>query len=297
MVFNIQRYSIDDGPGIRTTVFMKGCPLKCLWCSNPESQNPWPELTHRDSVCSRCGRCMEVCDTGAVSVDDRGVHIDRKSCIRCGKCVSVCLPEALRFVGREMSVDVVFEEILRDMDYYRHSGGGITVSGGEALFQPDFTEALLKRCRGAGMHTCIDTSGHGDTSALDKILPYTSLVLFDLKHADSDKHRELTGRGNELILKNLALIADRGVPVIIRVPVIPGCNDADEEIAAIARIVAEMTPSAPVNLMPYHKYGTGKYKMLDLEYKLGELARPTDAKLQRAKQIFKSLGLSCKIVL
>lgn len=297
MVFNIQRYSIDDGPGIRSTVFLKGCPLKCLWCSNPESQNPGPEVTHRDSVCSRCGRCMEVCDTGAVTVDGRGVHIDRKNCVRCGKCVEVCLPEALRFIGREMSVDEVFEEVARDMDYYRHSGGGVTVSGGEVLSQPDFAEALLKRCRNAGMHTCIDTSGYGDTAALNKILPHASLVLFDLKHADSDKHRELTGRGNELILKNLALVANRGVSVIIRVPVIPGYNDGDDEIAAIASIVTNMTKSAPVNLMPYHGYGTGKYKMLDLEYKLGELARPTDAKLERAKRIIESLGLNCEIVL
>ncbi len=297
MIFNIQRYSIDDGPGIRSTVFMKGCPLRCLWCSNPESQNPWPEVTHRDSVCNKCGLCVEACETKAISTDDHGVHIGRQLCVRCGKCVEVCVPEALRFIGREMSVDDVFKEIARDADYYQDSGGGVTVSGGELLYQPEFTAALLKRCRETGMHTCIDTSGYGNTAALESILPYTSLVLFDLKHMDQLKHQELTGHSNELIMQNLALIVARGVPMIIRVPVIPGLNDADDEITAMACAVAEITKTAPFNLLPYHRYGMGKYKMLDQEYKLGELAPPTDAKLQRAKEIVESFGINCEIVL
>ena len=296
-IFNIQRYSIDDGPGIRSTVFMKGCPLRCLWCSNPESQKPWPEVTHRDSVCNKCGRCIEVCDTKAISLDGQGVHIDRESCAGCGKCVEVCIPEALRFIGREMSVDEVFDELVRDIDYYRDSGGGVTVSGGELLFQPEFTTALLKRCQDAGMHTCIDTTGYGDTAALERMLPHTSLVLFDIKHMDPVKHKELTGHSNELILQNLKLIVSRGVPVVVRVPVIPGVNDSDQGITAIARAVAGLSKSIPVNLLPYHRFGMGKYKMLDQQYKLGELVPPTSEKLEGAKQIFESLGLHCEIVL
>ncbi len=295
-IFNIQRYSIDDGPGIRSTVFMKGCPLRCSWCSNPESQTPWPEVTHRDSVCKKCSRCVETCELKAISIDALGVYIDRKRCTRCGKCVEVCNNDALRVIGKEVSVEEVFDEIIRDIDYYRDSGGGVTVSGGEVLFQPAFTAALLKRCRDAEIHTCVDTSGYGDTTSLEKILPYTSLVFFDLKHMDPSAHKELTGHSNELIIHNLEFIAAWGTPVVIRVPIIPGLNDSEEEITAIARTVSGITESTKVNLLPYHKFGMGKYKMLDLEYKLGELANPTDEKLQRAKQIIESFGLDCEIV-
>ena len=296
IIFNIQRYSIDDGPGIRSTVFMKGCPIRCLWCSNPESQNPRPEVTHRDTACTKCGRCVEVCDTQAISVDDLGVHINRKLCITCGKCVEVCSPEALRIMGKEMSVEEVFDELKRDIDYYQNSGGGITVSGGEVLSQPEFVAALLKRCREAGIHTCLDTSGYGDISAVESILPYTSLVYFDLKHMDPLVHRKLTGASIELIIRNLEFIVDSGTPVVIRVPIVPGLNDSDEEITAIARAVSLLTKSTQVHLLPYHKYGMNKYKMLDLEYKLGELAYPTDEKLQRAKEIVESFGIPCEIV-
>lgn len=296
IIFNIQRYSIDDGPGIRSTVFMKGCPIRCLWCSNPESQNPRPEVTHRDTSCTKCGRCIEVCDTRAISVDDLGVHINRKLCITCGKCVEECSPEALKIMGKEMSVEEVFDVLKKDIDYYQNSGGGITVSGGEVLSQPEFVTALLKRCRDSGIHTCLDTSGYGDTSALESILPYTSLVYFDLKHADPVAHRELTGVSNELIIRNLEFIVANGTPVVIRVPIVPGLNDSDKEITDIAQTVAGITKSSKVNLLPYHRFGMSKYKMLDLEYKLSELAYPTNEKLQRAKEIVESFGLTCEIV-
>ena len=155
VIFNIQRYSIDDGPGIRSTVFMKGCPLSCLWCSNPESQKSWPEIVHRDSLCNKCGHCIEVCDAQAISVDDSGVHINRKRCTRCGKCVEVCVPGALKIMGETMSVENVFQEIHKDMEYYQTSGGGITISGGEVLSQYKFAASLLKRCQEAGIHTWI----------------------------------------------------------------------------------------------------------------------------------------------
>ena len=297
IVFNIQRYSIHDGPGIRTTVFMKGCPLRCLWCSNPESQNSWPEVAHRDSLCNKCGRCVGVCDAQAISVDDKGVRINRKRCTNCGKCVEVCTPGALKFFGNEMSVEEVFQEVEKDVEFYRNSGGGVTLSGGEPLSQPAFAAAFFRRCRNAGIDTCLDTSGFASASALEQVLPYTSLVLFDVKLSDPMAHRRWTRKSNERIIRNLELVVTRGIPVVIRVPLFPGINDSDEELRGIARIVAGFSKGAgKVNLLPYHRYGMGKYKMLDRRYRLNSLARPKDAELQGTKQIFESFGFDCEVV-
>lgn len=295
MIFNIQRYSTEDGPGIRSTVFTKGCPLSCLWCSNPESQKSWPEIAHRDSLCNQCGRCVEVCDSQAISIVGKKVRINRKRCTRCGKCVDVCIPEALRILGNEMSVDKVFQEIQKDIQYYRSSGGGVTIGGGEPLQQPEFVATLLKQCRDEGIHTCIDTSGYADTEALEKVLPHVSLILYDLKHMDPVIHRKFTGRSNEPIIRNLEIITTKEIPTIIRVPVIPGFNDSDENITAIAHTVLGMKHVSEVNLLPYHKYGLSKYKQLDRRYKLSELEPPTDIKLKRLQEIIESFGLSCRI--
>lgn len=200
-------------------------------------------------------------------------------------------------MGQVVSVEVVFAEIARDIDYYQNSGGGVTISGGEVLAQPEFAAALLKRCQDAGLHTCIDTSGYGTPQALEKVIPYISLVLFDLKHMDQTAHRELTGESNELIIRNLQLIAEKGIPFVIRVPVIPRFNDSNEQFAVMASTVAGISKTAPVNLMPYHRFGLGKYKMLDMEYKLKELKRPADQELARAKEIFEAWGLNCEIQL
>lgn len=295
VIFNIQRYSIDDGPGIRSTVFMKGCLLRCLWCSNPESQKPRPEVAHRDSLCNKCGQCKEVCEAQAICVNDKGVHINRKRCIACGKCVEVCSTGALKLFGKEMFVEEVFQEIQKDIQYYQGSGGGITLSGGEPLYQPEFTTALLKLCRDRGIQTCIDTSGYSEVRELEKVLPYTSLVLFDLKHMDPITHQKLTAFSNKPIIRNLELIVSRDVPVIVRVPIIPGLNDSSEELTAIARTVAGINHLSEVNLLPYHKYGIGKYQMLDRRYKLIQLVPPTDMELQKAKEIFESFGIYCEI--
>jgi pyruvate formate lyase activating enzyme len=295
IVFNIQRYSIDDGPGIRSTVFLKGCPLRCLWCSNPESQKAWPEVAHRDSLCNKCGRCREVCSVQAITIDAKGVHISRRLCNTCGKCVEVCNLGALQFFGKEMHVEEVFHEIQKDIQYYNGSGGGITISGGEPLYQPEFTIALLKQCQDKGIHTCIETSGYAEASVLEAVLPYTSLVLFDLKHMDPVIHQKLTGLSNKVIIRNLKLIIAKGNPVIIRVPVIPGKNDSSEELTAIARTVASMNQLRKVDLLPYHGFGMGKYQMLDQRYQLSQLVRPTDIELQRSKQIFEAFRVDCEI--
>lgn len=298
IVFNIQRYSIQDGPGIRTTVFLKGCPLRCLWCSNPESQNPWPEIAHRDSQCTKCGQCVDACSLQAISLNDGGVSIDRKLCNNCGKCVEACVPGALTVFGESMSAAEVFRSIKKDVEFYRESGGGVTVSGGEPLSQANFVAALFRLCQDRGIDTCIETSGYGGVEALEKVLPYTSLVLYDIKLSDPTAHRQWTKRPNEEIIRNLGIAVDSGTPVIVRIPLIPGVNDSVEELKNIASIVADsLREPRRVNLLPYHRFGLGKYQMLDREYQLTELLSPNDAEVQEAKRLFESLGLECEVVL
>lgn len=294
-IFNIQRYSIDDGPGIRTTVFFKGCPLRCAWCSNPESQNPEPELMHRDSVCKRCFRCVSVCPAGAVSVGANGIVIDRELCDSCGVCVDSCPHEAMTIAGKQMSVDDVFAVVKRDSDYYRDSGGGVTLSGGEVLLQAEFALALLRRFQAAGFHTCVDTSGDGETEGLRALIPYVDLFYFDIKHVDSRAHRTGTGRANERILHNFDLVAASGVPVVVRTPVIPGFNDNVDAIADIADLVATRLPGGILHLLPYHRYGQQKYDMLGLEYNMEAVDRPSQEFMEGARKIVESRGLVCEV--
>jgi pyruvate formate lyase activating enzyme len=295
IVFNIQRYSLDDGPGVRTTVFLKGCPLSCLWCSNPESMNPLPEVTWRYTTCKRCGTCVETCPLGLITIDEDGVHIDRKSCDRCGKCVEACVTESLRMCGTRMTVEEVYNVVKRDIDFYKVSGGGITCSGGEVLMQADFVAELFKRCRENEIHTCADTSGFGSKQAMETILAYADLIYFDLKHMDAAEHQRLCGQSNDLILSNLALVVEKGIPMVIRVPLIPGYNDSDENITALAKTVADMTKETPVNILPYHRYGENKYRMTDKTYQLDGVKYPTEEELEKAKQIIESFGLKCEI--
>ena len=295
VVFNIQRFSIEDGPGIRTTVFLKGCPLRCLWCSNPESQNSFTEVGHRNSVCTKCGRCMEICKVKATSLTDEGTRTNRKVCTGCGKCVDVCVSGARKIYGKEMSVEEVYREVLKDRAYYQNSGGGVTVSGGEPLIQADFVDELLKRCQEIGIHTCIETCGYADSEAWNKVLPYTNLVLFDLKLMDPTAHQKWTGKSNEKILRNLKLVSCSGVPIVMRIPVIPGINDSEENITDTALYIKNLG-LRQVNLLPYHKYGEGKYVMLDRQYSLSELKPPEDSELEKLANIFESFGLDCEIV-
>ena len=295
VVFNIQRYSIDDGPGVRTTVFLKGCPLTCLWCSNPESQSPLPEISWRYTSCKSCGACVEACPKGAIALIDGDIVVDRKACARCGKCVDACIPEALSMSGKLMTVEEVFKVVKRDYDYYEASGGGITASGGEILGQADFVAALFERCREEGIGTCADTSGFGDSKALEKILAYSDLVLFDLKHMDPSEHERACGQSNELILSNLETAVSSGAKIIVRVPLIPDFNTSDEALSAIARAVSEKTHDTQVDIMPYHRYGANKYRMIGKKYSLDELREVLHQEKTRAKEIFESFGLKCEI--
>lgn len=298
-VFDIQRFSIQDGPGIRTTVFLKGCPLKCLWCSNPESQSSVPEVAHRDSLCNGCGDCLKVCAPEAISLTSSDgafkIKIDREKCNNCGKCINVCTAGALKFYGQYMSVDEVFDEVRRDGLFYSNSGGGVTASGGEPLSQADFVAELFHRCKRIGIHTTLDTCGYASVSALEKVLAETDLVLFDLKLMNSRQHRRFTKKDNKVILRNAGLVVAKRVPMIIRIPLIPGVNDLEENLVETARFVSELDNKLHVHLLPYHRFGESKYKMLDRDYQLTDVKSPNDEQLQKAVEIFRQCGLDCAI--
>ena len=295
-IFNIQRFSVQDGPGIRTTIFTKGCPLTCPWCSNPESINPYPEVAHVAALCQHCGNCMEACEPKAISFAEKGISIDREKCNNCGKCVEVCTNDALKMFGKEVSVEEVFEEATKDKLYYHSSEGGVTASGGEPLRQAHFVSALFENCHEEGIHTTLDTSGHARQSDLEMVLENTDLVLFDLKLTDPGAHIATVKASNDPIQRNARLIVERGVPMIVRIPLIPGLTDTDENIEGIANFVRELGSELPVNILPYHRMGMGKYRMLDREYKLGDMEQQPQERLNEIVNYFKSRRLACEIV-
>jgi len=292
VVFDIKHYAIHDGPGIRTTVFLKGCPLDCAWCHNPESKHPQPEFMWWPTRCIGCGSCEESCPEGAVTIGDKLV-IDEEKCVRCGSCVEGCYAEALELVGREMSVEEVMEEVRRDSTFYRESGGGVTFSGGEPLMQLMFLAELLEACKREGFHTAVDTSGHAEQAALEKIMEYTDLFLYDVKHMDPIQHKKFTGASNELVLSNLALL--RGRAVVVRVPLVPGVNDDEDNIRRLGEYVSGLGFS-DLCLLPYHKVGTEKAHRLNRETGPQFVAEaPTDESLDRLHGVLTEYGLSVKI--
>ncbi len=295
-IFNIQRYSLDDGPGLRTTIFIKGCPLKCPWCSNPESQDPRPMVAYRYTSCKACGNCVRVCPQKAISLDGGGVHIDRSSCDRCGACVRGCVYEALRWSGESKTVEQLMKIVKRDKIYYQTSGGGVTCSGGEILGQPDFVAEIFRQCRAEGIHTCADTSGFGSEEAMRKIMEHTDLVYFDIKHMDASKHEEYTGVKNDAILRNLSVALEAGIPVVIRVPLIPEHNCGEENLRATEEYARSLGHGVDhVSLLPYHNYGANKYRMIDRSYPLEGLRRLSPEEENRAKEIMESYGLKCAL--
>lgn len=292
-VFNIQHFSTEDGPGIRTTVFLQGCPLRCIWCANPESQGAVPVLARRDVLCVGCGCCVRSCPRGALTAEDGTIRIDREKCGSCGSCVQACPSHAMFFYGERRDIDSVWQEVLRDCGYYTGSGGGVTCSGGECMLQPDFVGELFRRCREAGIHTALDTCGHFPSENLGSVLPFTDLVLYDLKAAGSEKHRRLTGVGNELILENLRLILKTNTSVYIRIPLIPGYNDSPDDLKTTARLIKSLDNSLHIDLLPYHRFGTAKYEMLGLPYAAADVLPPSAEQKAAYTQIFRSFGLDC----
>ena len=295
IVFDIKKFSIHDGPGIRTTVFFKGCPLGCWWCHNPEGQSLEPELVFRESRCIRCGACLEVCAQGAISWDGDVVATDREKCVLSGACAEVCYAEAREIVGREMTVAQVMAEIERDVAFYDQSGGGVTFSGGEPLSQPDFLLALLRACKENEIHTAVDTCGFAAWETLDSIRKHVDLFLYDLKLMDEAKHREFTGVSNELILKNLQMLSAQGQDIFLRVPVIPGINDDAENIRQIGTFAAALPRLDRVDILPYHRAAAEKHHRLNKVYGLPETRPPSDERMAEITQILEGFGLRVKV--
>ena len=294
-VFDVQRFSLHDGPGIRTVVFLKGCPLRCSWCANPESQRADPEIAWFAGQCALCGRCVEACQLDAVRVDDGRVLTDRRLCSACGGCAAACARGARRLMGREVTVDEVMAEVRRDAVFFRRSGGGITFSGGEPLSQPQFLLECLRRSRRWGYHTAVETCGQARWEDLREAAQVTDLFLYDLKQLDSARHRALTGQGNELILRNLERLLGLGVAVTVRVPVVPGANDDRQSLSALAGFVARHRGIRSVELLPYHPLGLHKYEALDIAWSQVEKPDPAGVEAMAAYVAEVAVGVDCVV--
>ena len=288
LVFNILRFCVHDGPGIRTTVFLKGCPLACWWCHNPEGQASHPDLLYYEARCRRCGACLAVCSHAEAAQQD-GVIRPTELCERCGACVEVCVAMAREILGRQMTVTEVMREVERDIVFYEESGGGMTLSGGEPLLQPGFAAALLDACRARSIHTVLETCGLAPGEVLLDTARKADLVLYDLKVLDPSKHREYTGAPNRAILANLEALTGAGYPVVVRLPVIPGVNDGEADIREFVRFLARLGIRR-VDLLPYHRIGIDKYRRLGRPYRLPETAAPDAAHNRAVAARFESAG-------
>lgn len=290
LIFDIQRFAVHDGHGIRTLVFMKGCPLRCEWCSNPESQKRSPEIIFYEENCIGCGECVKACPFGELLKDNWPV--DRDQCLACGKCVDVCYPEARKLVGRWMSVREVLDIALRDEVFYRNSGGGVTTGGGEPTYQAEFVAELLKECKEKGVHTAVETCGYASWERLHSIFRFTDLLLFDIKHMDTNTHREKTGVGNEKILINAEKAAKMVNEMIIRFPLIPKYNNSGENIHALGKFIKGKLPQVRrVDILPYHSMGESKSIALGRRYSLSGLEILSKEEIYRAKEILLSYGV------
>lgn len=292
-IFNIQRFSVHDGPGIRTTVFFKGCNLRCLWCQNPEGLTVKKQLGLARNKCTRCGVCSVVCPQKAVTLNEKHEPvIDRKKCTVCGECVKTCRPGARTVYGKEMDVDEVFQEVNKDAVFYKNKGG-VTASGGEPLLQVDFLEELWKKCKQEGLHTCIETAGFVPSEAIERIVPLTDYVLFDLKEMNSDKHKELCGQPNERIIENIKIAAAGNKEMMVRIPVIPGMNDDEENIRSTARFVKSLRSDISIELLPYHRMGVGKYEALDQPYATADLEPKKEKEVTYLQEAVEEEGVHC----
>jgi pyruvate formate lyase activating enzyme len=294
-VFNVMRYSTHDGPGIRTTVFLKGCPLSCWWCHNPESWNHVPGEVYLAERCTGCGTCIADCPAGALSPTPPGMQADPLLCRHCGRCVEVCPAGARERTGWVAGVPDLVKTVERDIPFYDQSGGGVTFSGGEPLGQPQFLMALLTECGRLEIHRAVDTSGCADPRALARVARLTDLFLYDLKAVDPARHRAATGVDNARILENLKLLSGSGARVIVRIPVIPGVNDDDESMAAAGRFVAGLPRRHPVELLPYHRTAAAKYRRLGLGFCGENVAPPSAGRMAGLAACLSGFGLETSV--
>jgi pyruvate formate lyase activating enzyme len=295
MIFNISRYAIHDGPGIRTTVFFKGCPLNCWWCHNPESKSPLPELAFRPNRCIHCGICAEKCPSQAISMLEDEVATDHELCQLCFDCTEACPADAREIVGRSMTIAEVMAEIKRDIPFYDESGGGVTFSGGEPLMQPAFLTELLDACGRLDLHRTVDTTGYAPKQIVLDVAKRADLILYDLKHMDPVMHLQYTGVGNEVILENLKALSCRDVPLRIRFPLIPGINDDRTNLERTAAFLQRLHRVCNIDILPYHDVATSKYQRFGYTYRLGQVPIPTADHLQDVAATLSSYGLCVTI--
>ena len=283
-IFDLKRYAINDGPGIRTAVFLKGCPLDCWWCHNPEGRSPHPQLMVRLNRCQRCGDCVQACPHSAIRLEEKPVT-DLALCHACGACTQVCVTGARELVGRVVSVPELLLEIERDVVFFDQSGGGVTLTGGEPLMQPRFAIELLRACQAHAIHTVLDTSGYAPWKVMAEAARHTNLFLYDLKLIDETRHRQYTGVSNRLILSNLQRLSAGGARVIVRIPLIPGVNDDSQNLQQTRRFLAGLPRLTDVEVLPYHDIAAAKYSALDLAYRLPDLPSPSAERVAWAQAL------------
>jgi pyruvate formate lyase activating enzyme len=294
-IFDIKKYAIHDGPGIRTTIFFKGCPLSCRWCHNPEGLSRTTQRLYREERCIGCMECVKACPNDALTATENGPKWVAANCVYCKTCARVCPAEAVEFIGKTMSVEDVVAEITKDTLFYDQSSGGVTFSGGEPLMQPSFLMGLLKACGDLDLHRTVDTCGYADTRTLLNVATHVELFLYDLKHMDSEKHYRYTGVPNEMILTNLKCLSRQGAGIIIRLPLIPGINDDRENIERTGAFLSSLAGVNQVNILPYHHTAAAKYKSLGLNYGAVDIARPTRDHLESIAGQLEKYDLQVKI--
>jgi pyruvate formate lyase activating enzyme len=293
LVFNIMRFSVHDGPGIRTTVFLKGCPLSCPWCHNPESQSYQPEAMYVSERCISCQACCVACDSGALHWDN-GPQRDAVRCTFCGACAEACPAEARKLMGTPICVGNLVEKIRRDVAFFDESGGGVTFSGGEPLAQPRFLEAALAACQSEGIHTVLDTCGYAPSAVLHRVMPFVNHFLYDLKLVDDTRHQNVVGVSNSSILENLAILASEHASLVVRIPVIPGINDDDQNLEQSFQLLGDLG-LRKVDLLPFHATGIEKYHRLSLACRMGDLKPPAPEKMQEIAARFSCQGFEIRV--
>jgi pyruvate formate lyase activating enzyme len=294
-IFDIKKYAIHDGPGIRSTVFFKGCPLTCRWCHNPEGITVASQRIYRQERCVGCGECIQICPHGVITQTEEGIVSDPAKCDLCQTCADYCPSEAVEFVGRNVTVDEVMHEIKKDIAFYDESGGGITFSGGEPLMQPEFLLQLLDACAALDLHRTVDTTGYAESELLLQVAHRTDLFLYDLKLMDAGRHRDFTGVSNELILNNLKLLAQNAARIQVRVPIIPGVNNDAENIDRTADFVSVLPGVEQVAILPFHNSARGKYGRLGMECASSDIERPSEENLKIIAARLQKSGLQVKI--
>ena len=290
IVFEIERFAINDGPGIRSIVFLKGCPLRCKWCANPESQKPGAQLMYWVTRCMGCRRCIGACPNHALGWTGERIAVDREKCTVCGSCTDACNSEALTSIGRRMTVEDVMQVVSRDESFYARSGGGITFSGGEVFGQPAFLAALAAACKQRGYHTCVETSGYAPWESIAQAMEHIDLFLYDFKCMDAVVHKANIGMDNERIQENYKKLVELGKEIVARVPVIPGVNNSDGNFRALGEFLRQYNPGCRIDLLPYHRLGVTKYDRLDMGYTLAELEPPPKAEMEAYRRGLEEMG-------